>query len=494
MSPDTARQSHAQPPALIHYAAVLLRRKWIVFSFCIPVVALVTAASFLWPPTYRATAKVLVERVDDPEKAVLFGVYSTHNFERYDWIKSEAEIIESYPIAARVVRALGLDRSEGSSLWWWKTPKKPPADLENYVRTERDRQFQKAVDSFLKDGLSVDIATNSNVIKVSFEHADPETAATVVNAVVETYLDYRTKIYNAPEAYRFFDRHLDTVEVQLHRLEDDQARFKQEQDMLSPEAQKGILLTRLADFEKNLTETRIQRIGKEAKLAIVRQYMQSAGALAIPSTEISNMLGPGTYIARLREKLLDLEVQREALLQKFTPEYEEVVAVDRQIAAARAKMEAERDRIVEEERETIHVLKSQEGVLQATIDGIKGEIKAFALKEVELSRHSRGLDETRNFYSMVLKQREESRISQEKRERDVQISVISPAAAPLDPARPRKRLNVAVAVVLGLVGGIGLAFLTEHFEASLDPGGGGKTGEDGRPEERDARQQDQMLI
>jgi uncharacterized protein involved in exopolysaccharide biosynthesis len=451
-----------------------------VLSFCAPVVVLVTVATLLWPPVYRATAKVLVERVDDPEKAVLLGLYSNRNFERHDWIKSEAEIIESYPVAARVVRALDLDRS-AQVLWWWPSAKKPPNELDRYMRAEKDRRFQEAVDGFLKDGLSVEVVTNSNVIRVGFEHADPETAAAVANAVVETYLSYRAEIYNEPGAYPFFDSQLDTVETRLHRFEDEQVRFKQAQDLLSPEAQKGILLTRLADFEKSLTETRIQRIGKEAKLAIVRQHVQNGDALAIPSTEVSNTLGSGTYIAKLREKFLDLEVQREALLQKFTPEYEEVVALDRQIAAARARMEAERDRVIQEETEAVRVLKAQEGVLQASIDITKREIRAFALKEAELSRHSRGIEETRNIYSMVLKQREEARISREKLERGVQVRVISPASIPLDPVRPRKRLNVAVALALGLVGGIGLAFLTEHFEAS---GGlrGGQKGGGGSPE------------
>lgn len=482
-APAAARLS--QLPALAHYAAVLVRRRWTVLSFWVAVVALVTAASLLWPPVYRATAKILVERADDPEKAVLFGVYSTRNFERHDWIKAEVEIIASYPVADRVVRAFGLDRSAPRR--WWSRAQEPQ------TAAEERRRFQKAVDLFLEDGLVVGEATNSNVIEVSFEHADPETAAAVANAAVETYLGYRAEIYNQPEAYHFFNRQLGVLEERLHGLEDAEAQFKQDQDLLSPEAQREILLTRLADFEKNLTETRLQRIAKETKLAIVDQYMQSAGPLAIPATELSNMLGPGTYIAKLREKSLDMEVQREALLQKFKPGFEEVVELDRQIAATRAEVEAERDRIIEEEKEAIRVLKAQEGVIQAAIDRLKVEIRAFVRKEAELSRRRRGLEETRSLYSLVLKQREDARISQEKLERGIQVRVISPAAIPLEPARPRKRLNVAVAAVLGLVGGIGLAFLAEHLQAPAGRAGSERARVDGQPPRPEARQRDQVL-
>lgn len=666
---------------------VLRRRARVVLAVVLGAVSIAIAGSLLWPPTYRATAKILVERVDDPEKAVLFGVYSSRGFERHDWIRSEVEIIGSYPVAARVVRSFGLHlrwqphrgwdprrlwaRSEGTPppfpdgapagafdpdphrfeldehtvalyhfdedlrdagphgchLWvegdaavtpdgagggvlrarrpgdeavaripdrllagaWqgprtlslearvyprgygaqdagadailaldrndgtrlvlidgtgrpaldpqgnpgparvatgaWhdlrvtldatgtaavyldgaplgrrQVPQELPVDgggtanwllrlgnfdgdidevrVSNTVRgapapgapvaagpsaAAPGRLFEKAVAEFLSSGLAVDKAVNSNVIEVSYDDRDPLLAARVANGVIDTYMAYRAELYTNSQARALFDRQIDEVEARLSELEDRQMRFKQQESLLSAESQREILVTRLADFERTLTDTRIKRIGKQTRLDVIRVHLGQIEDLTLPATELSDMLGSGTYIAKLREKLLDLEVQRESLAQRYTSGYQEVANLDSQIAAARLKLREERDRILSEEQESVHVLQAQEDALDASVDLLEREVRDFARKEAELAHITRGLDETRNVYSLLLKQREEARLSRDELERGIEIRVISPAAVPLEPLWPRKRLNVAAAAVFGLAAGVGLAYLLEFL-------------------------------
>ncbi|HEY3111575.1 MAG TPA: Wzz/FepE/Etk N-terminal domain-containing protein [Chloroflexota bacterium] len=47
------------------------------------------------------------------------------------------------------------------------------------------------------------------------------------------------------------------------------------------------------------------------------------------------------------------------------------------------------------------------------------------------------------------------------------MSVLEPASVPEAPTRPRKALNLAVALLLGLVGGVGMAFLVERLDTRL---------------------------
>ncbi len=96
------------------------------------------------------------------------------------------------------------------------------------------------------------------------------------------------------------------------------------------------------------------------------------------------------------------------------------------------------------------------------------KIKDFAQKEYELTRLSRGIDDNLEVYSMLLKQREESRISQAKLERGVKIKVFPPAFAPSVPIKPKKKLNVLLATILGLVSAFGLAFFVEYFDHTLN--------------------------
>jgi succinoglycan biosynthesis transport protein ExoP len=53
-----------------------------------------------------------------------------------------------------------------------------------------------------------------------------------------------------------------------------------------------------------------------------------------------------------------------------------------------------------------------------------------------------------------------------KRVRDF-VSVVEPAVSPLAPSKPRKELNIALGFMVGLAGGIGLAFLFENLDTTL---------------------------
>lgn len=68
-------------------------------------------------------------------------------------------------------------------------------------------------------------------------------------------------------------------------------------------------------------------------------------------------------------------------------------------------------------------------------------------------------------YAMLLNQYEEARVAEAMRANS--ISVVESAIVPKTPSRPRIMLNIALGFLVGLIGGMGLAFFFEN----LDPGG-----------------------
>ena len=125
------------------------------------------------------------------------------------------------------------------------------------------------------------------------------------------------------------------------------------------------------------------------------------------------------------------------------------------------------NQIIDSEEAAIRALQAEEEVLVNTINTLNWQIKQFAKKEYDFSRLSRGIDDNREVYSMLLKQREETRISQSKLGRGVTIKVISPAMVPTEPIRPRKKLNVLLAIIFGLVSSFGSALFAESIDQSL---------------------------
>ena len=228
------------------------------------------------------------------------------------------------------------------------------------------------------------------------------------------------------------------------------------------------MFTKLGEYEKSLTEVRTKRIGIEAKLQVIMENMDHNGDVTIPSTETSDSPSREEYLGRLRSETLKLELERNKLLQKFTSQHPQIVSLENELKLAQDKLRKELMSIISEEKMNIQSLHAEEAVLQSKIYDVKNELKQFAQSEFELNKISRGIQETRELYSLLLKQREEARIALSKQDQIVRVKVVSAAMAPEAPLRPNKPLYLSLAVIFGIIVSLGSAFLIEFFDHSIE--------------------------
>lgn len=442
-----------QPASLRNLLTVLFKRKRIILTFFITVVVVVTAGSFLMPKIYQSESKLLVEKEIDSEKAMLFRMNVSQGYTNYDFINSEIEILNSYPIAARVVEKFKSQLIEEES---------PPLSDE-----EKIQRFEKTVAQF-REKIEIENPQNSTILVIRYENKDPELASEIVNNFVNTYITYRSEISSESDTYKFFEEQMNLADQKLRGLEQLQANFKEQKEVGSPETRRSILMTRITDYERSLTTVQTKRIGMEAKLAVFQEQPKNGSTINIPSTETSDSPSREKYIAKLKGDLLDMEIRKEQLLQKFTPQYKEVVDLENQIKVTKLKIESEIQQIIEMEETAVRALRAEEQILSRQIEKIKNEIRNLAQNEYEYNQISRGIEDEREIYSMLLKQREEARLSLAKLKKGVKIKVISPAVEPTEPVKPKKRLNVLLAIFLGIFGGLGLAFFIEYFDHTIN--------------------------
>jgi len=95
--------------SLRHVVAILKKWRWLMLSIVGLSVVIAGSIYLFKPATFRARATVLLEREITSEKSLLFRMNPPPNYEQYDWINAELKIIESYPVAHRVVEALYLN-------------------------------------------------------------------------------------------------------------------------------------------------------------------------------------------------------------------------------------------------------------------------------------------------------------------------------------------------------------------------------------------------
>jgi len=120
-------------------------------------------------------------------------------------------------------------------------------------------------------------------------------------------------------------------------------------------------------------------------------------------------------------------------------------------------------------RSAQEILGQQLAQIERELDQARGEYENLAAQSPEDSERiaaaSRAVALKEQTYAMLLEQYEQARIREAIRANA--LSVVEPAVIPEAPFKLRKALNIALGFMVGLAGGVGLAFLFENLDTTL---------------------------
>ena len=117
---------------------------------------------------------------------------------------------------------------------------------------------------------------------------------------------------------------------------------------------------------------------------------------------------------------------------------------------------------IEEEYETS---KSHADLLQEALDKQKEEANELAEKLVQYHILQHDAESNKQLYDGLLQKLKEAGITAGLRSSN--IRVVDPALAPSTPSRPQKSHNIMLAILVGLVGGVGLALFREYLDNTV---------------------------
>ncbi len=256
-------------------------------------------------------------------------------------------------------------------------------------------------------------------------------------------------------------------------------------DPQSLAAEKQAMLGRLAGFEQQLGDARVQ----------VRQLTERVAALDAqvagePERLRSSLrLNQDPTTEELEKALVALQLKRDALVRDFTPDNRQVRDVEEQIRATQERLQGAETRVASINRTELNAvhqdLKGQLLAARADLQAARArhdslqaeaahtrrqldELTEKGLTTEGLRREARAAEEA---YMLYQKKHEEARISAAMdQQKIVNVSIAQPAQRPLKPVGPRKALNLLLGLLLGAIGGLGLAFVAEYFDHSFTTG------------------------
>jgi uncharacterized protein involved in exopolysaccharide biosynthesis len=449
-------------------AVVFRQRRKVVTLFAV-VFLLTIALTAMAPRVYESNAKLLVrlgrESVTLDPTASTGQVMSVRQ-SRDNEINSELEILSSRDLSVKVVDAIGPENLKRSGL------------LQRLGLVGGGDLHQQAIDSF-DERLHIESLKDSNIITLSFTAGSPKLAQLALNTLITFYLDKHISAHRTSGSYEFFQRQTEDLQKELGRTESALRDLKNKKHIGMLDEQRRILLNRIGALEQEREQTRTGIAGSRAKIGEMNKIVTD-----LPETLITQQTSgyPNAASDSLREKIYELQLREQDLLSRYTETGAPVQEVRRQIAEARAMMNkenGERTQVTQGVNATRQSVKGEilqekanQSALSARVKSLTSELAAdrkdlitLNNTEVEVAQLERQLASQRENYIRYAASLEQARIDQALETQKISnIGIVQAATASDIPVSPRALLNLIIGVVVGLVGGVALAFGVDYLD------------------------------
>jgi polysaccharide biosynthesis transport protein len=418
------------------YYRTLRKHRWLVCGLFLATVLTVAIWSFLQTPIYQATATVLIE--PEPPKVLNIQDVTPIGSPTQEYYRTQYELMTSRPIVDKVIENLNLKQripGLGASA-------DPARALQGSVTVEPRR--------------------NTRLVSVRFEHRDPQLAAEVANALARQYVKHNLdiKLHGAQEAMTWLNEQMGSLKVKVQESSEALQNYRVKAGIMGLQEQRQITAQKIMDFNKQYLEAQAQRLSVEAKLTELQRVASDRGGAATIFTVADNVL-----IQKLKQEASELEVTRAKLSRTYKEKHPEVLKVDAQLEQVNQKIDAEIKTMLRGVQTEFRVARAREETLLGNVNRLRSEAQELNEKEIQYLNLQRDADSNQQLYEAVLKRLKETGVTGGLETNNV--SVIEDASLPRTPVRPRKAINLAVSVLVGLVVGVGTALVIEYFDTTV---------------------------
>ncbi|MGH9775227.1 MAG: GumC family protein [Candidatus Acidiferrales bacterium] len=437
----------AREPHLLDYLIILRKHQWLILTFLLTVVTVVTIASFKMKPVYVASARVEVDR----EAQNQLHFQDSDPYDEYadieNYIETQSKILQSETLALQTIKSLDLGRySEFGG---------QPNSL--HMPTGATLQKRPAILGAFLGNLSIKRVANTRLIEVSFEAEDPQLAATVVNTHLQNFIEqnFRSRYEATTQASNWLSSELEELRIKMEKSEDARIAYEKQNQIWTVDEKQNIATQKLADVNKSLTDAQTELLQKQA----MYQLAHSGSVDSIPMVRDSTVLQD-----LVKQQDLFDENYAEAVNQ-FGPNYPKVQRIAAQQKKGLEAIEREKQAIVGRIDAEYHDAQGRVQLLSQALEQQKSEANDMAQKLVEYNILVHDAESNKQLYDGLLQKLKEASISAGLRSSNIRI--VDPALAPVTPSRPQKTRNIMLAFLVGLVGGIGLALFREYLDNTV---------------------------
>lgn len=462
---------------------VLWARKWLVVTIFLAVMVAGTMVTVLMTPTFESSMKILVsrERADpqvSPGEARAENPRTEISDEEFN---SEIEIIQSRQVLEAVVKELGLDHGRAPRGLLAEL-KSRAADFYRSLHNQTEpTPIERAVRS-VSESLEVVSVKKSRIIKVTYRDSDPERAARLLNTLYQKYSDQHLRLRQNSQAALVFKQQADSFRGRLEDATEALKQFDAKNGVAAVAVQKDLLMQQFYQTQSQANTTRTEILETEQRITALKAQLATQPERIETGTTTKYVQA----LDRMKDELMQLELQRTQLLQKYRSDHRLVKDIEQRIAQTREVIEREEKTPPQERsvalndvhRRLINDLLSAQANLMALRERERSlsalaaqyqarviELDQKAYEKNELERQKTVNEEAWLLYHRKSQEAEiANALTQEK---VANISLADAASPNYKPISPKPILNLMVFAAVGLLAAVTGALAVERINPTV---------------------------
>jgi len=425
----------------------IIKKHWL-FSvlFAAIIFSAIAIVTYSITPSYESTARL---EVDPPGSEAFSLATSGPGGNDEDYRDTQSEILRSDELAIAVIRKLHLDSNP--AIVGKKVLAREVSPARNHATDQIPRESVAL--RYFRDHVNISLVRKSRVLEVKFTSADPRLAAQVVNCLVDMFIErnFRARYDAIMRASEWLERQMDDIRQKADSSNQALAAYQKAHGIVDVDEKQSSVSQQITDLNHELTQAKTDRIQLEAYLKGIRDGHPES----LPQIRQNAMLQALTQ--NLIESKADL-VQAQTIYGEKSPN---VQKLKHRVHELQDQILAEQGKIAHDIETNYEAARARENLMSQEIKGATNEMSEMA-QYISLKREAQ---RDADLYNLLYTRVKEAGITAASKSSNVRV--VDTARVSDTPARPRRVLNLSLGLVLGILGGILMAFVREGFDNSI---------------------------
>jgi len=417
------------------HIAILLDHKVAILVSILVCMAATLLYVYTRTPIFQATA-ILKMDVDTPRILDVQSVFRTDVIDE-EYFNTLIKVLQSRTLCQAVVAATDLANNQ--------------AFLAG---------FPEGVDPAwgLQSILSVNVLRGSRLLEIHVEHASPQVAAMLADAVARQFIQQNAgkNAATSIEVVKWLGQQAQEYKRKLEQSEADLQRFRQDTKAISLDERHDTVVAKLKELSSAATQAQRERLSAETVWNQV-QALQKAGRSVDEMPAIANH----PVVADLRKQLTEKQLLRAALAQRYKESHPRMATLEAEIDAVQEKYAAATAQALDDIHRAFLLAKEQHDTLARALQEQEQVALDLERQQPDYNILKRNAETDRELYEAILKRMKEAAVVGKIEATNAQL--LDPVEVPGAPFKPQKNRLIFLGLMLGVLTGVGVSYGRESL-------------------------------